>query len=155
MWAVCFTDLVGSTEQQEPGLGERVHELLTPWDGLTLNLAAAMDYGPCAFYLGRLEVLLGHLDDAVDHLERAIDAADTTGRVSYSTWARAWLARALRDRKRLGDERPATLHAIETERAATERGLLRILHDVTGRRATDKFKVRAPHRPSPCPVSNM
>jgi class 3 adenylate cyclase len=98
-WSAQLTAQLGELES-----AQRLHDLLTPWDGLHCYGSLAANEGPVALYLGMLERVLEIDDDAEHHLESAIAYCDDLTAESFGCLARAELI-ALLERRGLRAER--------------------------------------------------
>ena len=77
--------------------------LLSPWEGMFLQVSLIIDWGPVNLYLGKIESLLGRHDDAVAHLEDALRATHAAELTIWEALAQAELSRALRGRGAVTD----------------------------------------------------
>ncbi len=98
---------------------ERLHELLLPYDGLTVVAGrAAACYGPVSRVLGVLAATAGRTADAERHFTDAIALSERMGDRPFTALARFELARLLLDRDRDGDRS----RALELLAAALDTG---------------------------------
>lgn len=110
-------------------LGDRertaaVAATLAPYDGCVASSGiGGVTIGPVARYLGLAALVAGDLDDAVDILQRAVDMASRDGMTPHEAAARHDLARALRQRRGLGDGARADTEAATAASLAATIGL--------------------------------